>query len=101
MARKTENIGFLCTNCNQNVSEIKKGTIRNHCPFCLFSVHLDVVPGDRKAECGGLMRPARVKSHSKKGWQIVHKCDVCGHEQPNRTADDDCVDAIADVMRRF
>jgi len=59
-----------------------------------------MLPGDRAADCHGMMRPVRVVFHSAKGWQIVHKCDTCGHEQPNRTADDDCVDAVADIMRR-
>jgi len=99
MARKTENTGFACLNCNENVTEIKKGTIRNHCPFCLFSVHLDIVPGDRASECSGLMRPVSVVSHSKKGWQIVHKCDSCGHEQPNLKADDDDIDVLGSIAR--
>ncbi|MCL2169123.1 MAG: RNHCP domain-containing protein [Defluviitaleaceae bacterium] len=100
MARKTENTDFTCTSCNKPVIAIKKGTIRNHCPFCLFSVHLDITPGDRKSECGGTMRPVAIISHSKKGWQILHRCKACGHEQPNRTAPDDCTDTIAEIMRK-
>jgi len=99
MARKTENTSFVCLNCNKNVTEIKKGTIRNHCPFCLFSLHLDIEPGDRASDCGGIMRPKSVIMHSKKGWQIVHQCDVCGHKQPNRKADDDDVNVIAEIQK--
>ena len=28
---------------------------RNHCPNCLHSLHLDNEPGDREADCGGIM----------------------------------------------
>ncbi|WP_419962425.1 RNHCP domain-containing protein [Psychrobacillus sp. BM2] len=31
-------------------------SFRNHCPFCLFSKHLDNYPGDRSSECQDLMR---------------------------------------------
>jgi len=99
MPRKTENTGFVCLNCNKNVSEITKGTIRNHCPFCLFSAHLDIIPGDRASNCQGSMHPISVISHSKKGWQIIHKCHTCGHEQPNKTADDDCINAITSIAK--
>ena len=30
-------------------------TSRNHCPFCLWSLHVDENPGDRACECGGEM----------------------------------------------
>ena len=101
MSRKLENTSFTCVNCNEFVNEISKGTIRNHCPFCLISVHLDVLPGDRASDCGGAMRPVSVLSHSKKGWQVVHKCDDCGHEQPNRVSDDDCRDVVANIMKKM
>lgn len=26
---------------------------RNHCPNCLYSLHVDIEPGDRESECGG------------------------------------------------
>ena len=25
---------------------------RNHCPNCLYSLHVDIEPGDRESECG-------------------------------------------------
>ena len=99
MPRKTENTSFDCIICGAHVAAIAKGTIRNHCPFCLHSVHVDVQPGDRAADCHGIMRPAMVISHSKKGWQIVHKCDNCGHEQPNKLAEDDDFDEVAKIAR--
>ena len=101
MARKTENSDFVCQNCEKQVYAIAKGTIRNHCPFCLFSVHVDVLPGDRASDCHGMMRPINIIAHSKKGWQIIHKCNTCGHEQPNKKADDDDVNEITAIMKKI
>jgi len=99
MGRKTENQDFECINCGGFVTAIKKGTIRNHCPFCLRSLHVDITPGDRASNCGGIMHPIFVISHSKKGWQIIHRCSTCRHEQPNKLADDDNIDIVAEIMR--
>jgi len=99
MGRKTENTDFDCINCGKFVAAIKKGTIRNHCPFCLWSIHLDIVPGDRQSDCGGRMKPVAVATHSKKGWQIVHRCVDCGHEQRNKVADDDNIDVVAEIAK--
>jgi len=99
MARKTENTGFACINCGAAVPPIKSGTIRNHCPHCLHSQHVDMDIGDRLCDCRGLMRPIAVELHSKKGQQIVHKCKVCGFSRKNMAADDDDMDAILEIMR--
>ena len=39
--------GRLCTPDNAGSSH------RNHCPNCLASLHVDIEPGDREADCGG------------------------------------------------
>lgn len=60
----------------------------NHCPACLWSKHVDVNPGDRAADCGGLMEP--VGAEQKSGENIlVHRCVICGHIKRNRTAPED------------
>ncbi|MBX5436906.1 MAG: RNHCP domain-containing protein [Alicyclobacillaceae bacterium] len=76
------NEGFTCRQCGADVLPSAR-SCRNHCPFCLHSVHLDVFPGDRMAACGGLMKPVQVVRHSRKGYQVVHRCVVCGHEARN------------------
>lgn len=45
--------GRLCTPDNAGSSH------RNHCPNCLASLHVDIEPGDREADCGGIMEPGR------------------------------------------
>ena len=52
---------FVCKNCGWTVSPADAGTQhRNHCNNCLHSLHLDIEPGDREADCGGLMEPVAV-----------------------------------------
>ena len=89
MGRKTENAGFACVNCGKKISPIEKRGIRNHCPFCLHSLHVDIMPGDRLSDCGGLMQPIFAKFHSQKGWQVIHKCVICDFSRPNMVSDDD------------
>ena len=59
---------------------------RNHCPFCLCSLHVDINPGDRANECGGLMRPIRSEPDAKHGFIIIHRCEKCGEVRRNRAA---------------
>lgn len=41
---------FTCNNCGYFVNPLKY-TARDHCPNCLYSIHIDINPGDRKNEC--------------------------------------------------
>lgn len=86
MSRKIENKGFICSRCGSAVSALTNGSYRNHCPHCLYSLHVDHVPGDRAHDCLGLMRPTQVIHHSKKGLQIVHQCLRCGEKKVNKAA---------------
>ena len=83
------NSAFVCEHCGLEVQPLRNGSVRNHCPGCLHSLHLDVFPGDRAAGCGGLMVPEGVEQHPKKGWMIMHRCRSCGHEGRNKAALDD------------
>ena len=42
--------GFICENCNKKVSPLGY-TSRDHCPYCLYSMHVDINPGDRQNSC--------------------------------------------------
>lgn len=79
--------GFVCRNCGKEVSPLGY-TSRNHCPFCLYSLHLDVNPGDRNSDCGGLMEPIFALPDPKKGYIIVHKCKKCGELRRNKAANE-------------
>lgn len=82
---------------------LKNGSYRNHCPYCLFSLHVDHKPGDRNNQCKGLMRPIGIRHSSKKGIQIVHECTKCGIIKVNKIADydmqSDTIDEIIKLMQ--
>lgn len=81
---------FYCKKCGRLVVSIGSGSDhRNHCPNCLTSLHLDVEPGDREADCGGLMEPVAVWVRSKGEWAVIHRCRRCGALSSNRVAADD------------
>jgi DNA-directed RNA polymerase subunit RPC12/RpoP len=88
MSRKTENTGFVCEHCGRIVRPLTNGSCRNHCPFCLYSKHVDLTPGDRRNGCRGLMAPIALRHKSGKGFQIFHRCLRCGAEGANKVAQD-------------
>ena len=62
---------------------------RNHCPNCLSSLHVDIEPGDRASDCGGIMEPVAVWVRRGGEWAIIHRCKRCGALSSNRVAADD------------
>ena len=91
-------MGFVCSNCGREVSPLKY-TSRNHCPYCLHSLHVDNIPGDRANTCRGLMKPISIENSPKKGYVIVYKCSKCGEIKRNKSADDDDFDKILEVSK--
>jgi hypothetical protein len=65
---------FACEHCGTHV---EGSGYTNHCPKCLWSKHVDNDPGDRAAECGGMMRPISIEGSSP-DYRIVHRCERCG-----------------------
>jgi len=88
MSRSNQNVGFKCENCGRNVLPLTNGSFRNHCPFCLYSKHVDFVPGDRLHLCDGMMQPVGVQYNPRKGYQIIHRCLRCGFVKVNKAATD-------------
>ena len=79
---------FICVNCGREVSALGY-TSRNHCPYCLWSLHVDVNPGDRASECGAPLEPISAVTDPKKGFIIIHRCTKCGALRRNKAARDD------------
>lgn len=103
---------FTCKNCKREI--IATGFIgthnRNHCPFCLWSRHVDLKEsGDRKASCRSLMVPIAVtfKKEGKDKYgkekqgeiMLVHLCEKCGDLSINRIAGDDNPDQIISIYK--
>ena len=81
---KKNDSGFICQNCGKEVKPLGY-TSRNHCPFCLCSIHVDINPGDRANPCMGLMAPISAEP-SGDGYIITHKCVKCGEIKRNKAA---------------
>ncbi len=95
--KKNDN-GFICEVCKKEVKPLGY-TSRNHCPFCLSSLHVDVMPGDRANGCRGVLKPIQTLPHPKKGFIIVFKCEKCGEIVRNKAADDDNNDLLIKLTK--
>ncbi len=80
----------MCEHCGRHV---KGDGYTNHCPQCLWSKHVDVNPGDRVAQCEGMMRPVALEGASPH-YQIIHRCERCGITRPNVADESDSKEAL-------
>ena len=86
---------FICEHCNKNVNPLSY-TSRDHCPFCLYSKHVDINPGDRSNECKGLLKPIGIEKF-KDSYKIIYKCEKCKEMHKNIMANDDDMNLIIDL----
>jgi len=86
VSRSAQNAPFQCLRCGADVQPSTDGSYRNHCPFCLYSLHVDVRPGDRRSRCGSLMRPVGLRRCGRRP-QLVHRCLGCGQVKVNRVVE--------------
>lgn len=100
---KMLNEEFICENCKKEISKHPDGSARNHCPFCLYSKHLDKdFPWDRASDCGWLMEPVWIDNKKNKWWMIKHKCLKCSKEMLNKIApDDNFLEFIEKINKTF
>lgn len=89
--RATISEPFKCRNCRAFIGEPPSGgQQRNHCPMCLYSLHVDDrTPGDRASTCRSLMQPVGVFYRRNLEQVVVHRCLGCGFVRYNRIAADD------------
>ncbi len=88
---------FVCDNCGK---EIIGNGFTNHCPFCLYSKHIDINPGDRMNKCLGLMKPISVELKGGGSvYTIVYKCLKCGVLKKNRSAKNDSFQTILFISK--
>ena len=76
---------FTCEHCG---ARIEGNGYTNHCPLCLWSKHVDVNPGDRAENCGGLMKPVDVEIEQG-DYILIHECQKCGERRRNKASKDD------------
>ena len=88
---------FICNNCGEKVSKLNYSS-RDHCNHCLYSLHVDINPGDRLETCHGLLVPISVEKGKKDTYKIVYKCDKCGSIRKNIMANDDDFNIVLKIM---
>ncbi len=86
---------FVCEHCG---AKVKGNGYTNHCPHCLYSKHVDINPGDRAADCGGLMEPIDVEIKSGQ-YVLVQKCQKCGFIRRNKVDKADNFEAVLNIAR--
>lgn len=87
---KMINESFTCENCWKEITKHPEWSARNHCPYCLYSKHLDdIFPWDRASNCYALMHPIWIDYKKNKWWMIKHKCIKCNKEILNKVSPDD------------
>lgn len=103
---------FRCAHCRHIVSSahlLSGVNNRNHCPYCLWSRHLDLyAAGDRLSACKAPMQPVALmtkRGRNKYGrgrgeLMLIHLCTDCGHVAINRIAADDDAGTLLEVFNR-
>ena len=88
---------FICENCGKYVNKLVYSS-RDHCPYCLYSKHVDINPGDRLNNCTGLLKPIGIEKH-KDTYKILYKCSQCGQTHKNIMARDDDINKIIEISK--
>ncbi len=86
---------FVCEHCG---AKVLGNGYTNHCPRCLYSKHIDINPGDRAADCGGLMEPVDIELKNGK-YVVVQRCQKCGFVRRNKVEDSDNFEAVLNISR--
>lgn len=86
---------FICDHCGKKVNKLNY-TARDHCPNCLYSKHVDIMPGDRLNPCKGLLKPIDIEKH-RNTYKIIYKCNKCNTIHKNIMASDDNMDLIINL----
>ena len=93
---------FRCAHCHALVSSahlLSGVNNRNHCPYCLWSCHLDLyAAGDRLSACKAPMKPIgltmkmgrnKYQRDARGELMLIHQCMECKTLSINRIAADD------------
>ncbi len=90
---------FICENCGKKVEKLGYSA-RDHCKYCLYSKHVDILPGDRKNTCLGLLEPIKIEKF-KDTFKIIYKCKKCHMIHKNIMANDDNMEKIIELSKNL
>ena len=102
---------FRCGHCHVLVSSahlLSGVNNRNHCPYCLWSCHLDLyAAGDRLSACKAPMKPIgltmkmgknKYQREARGELMLIHQCTDCGTLSINRIAADDDSETVMAIF---
>jgi ribosome biogenesis GTPase / thiamine phosphate phosphatase len=89
---------FVCKHCSYENTPTSK-VPRNHCMKCLYSLHVDNIPGDRESQCMGLMKPIGIHG-TYENAQIVFLCEICYTKKKNKKAKDDNPEIFRELLSK-
>lgn len=90
---------FICENCGKIIKKLEYSA-RDHCNFCLYSKHVDILPGDRQNSCKGLLQPIGIEKF-KDTYKIIYQCQKCKQFHKNIMANDDDYDLIINLSKNI
>lgn len=90
---------FICEHCGMKVAKLGY-TARDHCNYCLYSLHVDILPGDRKNNCRGLLKPIGIEKY-RDTYKIIYECMKCHKTHKNIMASDDNYDLIIELSKEL
>lgn len=94
----TKDESFICNNCGYQVEPLQYSS-RDHCPKCLYSIHIDINPGDRLNPCLGNLVPIEIEKF-KDTYKIIYKCSKCKEIHKNIMARDDDMNRIIELSSK-
>lgn len=68
----------------------------DHCPNCLWGLHVDVMPGDRASKCRGQLHPINVV-YENDNYLITYRCVKCKSIKTFKASSEDSVDALTNL----
>ena len=90
---------FICENCGKEIEKLNY-TARDHCNYCLYSKHVDIMPGDRENKCQGLLKPIGIEKY-RDTYKIIYRCQKCKELHKNIMATDDNLDLIIELSKNI
>lgn len=92
--KRVEN--FRCQKCG---AKIWGNGYTDHCPVCLWGMHVDVNPGDRMEKCGGMMEPVQAEVKGDK-FLLYFICRKCGYKYRVKSLPEDNFEVIMKLVNR-
>ena len=90
---------FICENCGKEINKLGY-TARDHCNYCLYSLHVDNLPGDRSNNCHGLLKPIGIEKY-RDTYKIIYQCEKCKKIHKNILANDENMDLIINLSKKI